>query len=146
MNIQKGIGVMETTEALGYLKGLIDGLDLDDNKKETKVFKAIIDVLENLNEDVLDISEELDIVEEQLDDIDEDLAAVEEALDDDMCFDCDGCDFDDDDMEEYEEYEITCPACEAEITVDEDTVLEGSFECPNCGEILNFEFEEDDEE
>ncbi|MFR5874923.1 MAG: CD1247 N-terminal domain-containing protein [Eubacterium sp.] len=136
---------METTEALGYLKGLIDGLDLDDNKKETKVFKAIIDVLENLNEDVLDISEELDIVEEQLDDIDDDLAAVEEALDDDMCFDCDACDCDDD-MEEYEEYEITCPACQAEITVDEDTVLEGSFECPNCGEILNFEFEEDDEE
>lgn len=136
---------METTEALGYLKGLIDGLDLDDNKKETKVFKAIIDVLENLNEDVLDISEELDIVEEQLDDIDEDLAAVEEALDDDMCFDCDGCDYDDD-MEEYEEYEITCPACNAEITVDEKTVLDGSFECPNCGEILNFEFEEDDEE
>lgn len=137
---------METTEALGYLKGLIDGLDLDDNKKETKVFKAIIEVLENLNEDVLDITEELDIVEEQLDDIDGDLAAVEEAVyDDDECFDCSGCDYDDD-MEEYEEYEISCPSCNAEITVDENTVLEGSFECPNCGEILNFEFEEDDEE
>lgn len=137
---------METTEALGYLKGLIDGLDLDDNKKETKIFKAIIDVLENLNDDVLDITEELDLVEEQLDDIDDDLAAVEEAVyDDDMCFDCDGCDYDDD-MEEYEEYEITCPSCNTEITVDEQTVLEGSFECPNCGEILNFEFEEDGEE
>jgi DNA repair exonuclease SbcCD ATPase subunit len=138
---------METTEALGYLKGLIDGLDLDDNKKETKVFKAIIEVLENLNDDVLDITEELDVVEEQLDDIDDDLAAVEEVVYDDECFDCegcDGCDYDDD--EEYEEYEITCPSCNAEITVDEQTVLEGSFECPNCGEILNFEFEEDEDE
>jgi hypothetical protein len=136
---------METTEALGYLKGLIDGLDLDDNKKETKVFKAIIEVLENLNDDVLDITEELDIVEEQLDDIDDDLSAIEEVVYDDECFDCDGCDYDDDE-EEYDEYEITCPSCNAEMTVDEQTVLEGSFECPNCGEILNFEFEEDEDE
>ena len=136
---------METTEALGYLKGLIDGLDLDDNKKETKIFKAIIDVLENLNDDVLDITEELDVVEEQLDDIDDDLASVEEAVyDDDFdgCEGCEGCDG----FEDAEEYEITCPACNAELTVDEDTVLEGSFECPNCGEILNFEIEEEDAE
>lgn len=33
---------MDTTEALGYLKGLLDGLDLDENKKETKVFKAVV--------------------------------------------------------------------------------------------------------
>lgn len=137
---------METTEALGYLKGLIDGLDLDDNKKETKIFKAIIEVLENLNEDVLDITEELDVVEEQLDDIDDDLAAVEEAVyDDEMCDCCSGCD-DFDDYEDYEEYEIVCPACSTEITVDEDTILEGSFECPNCGEILNFEIEDDEAE
>lgn len=137
--------IMETTEALGYLKGLIDGLDLDDNKKETKIFKAIIDVLENLNDDVLDITEELDVVEEQLDDIDDDLASVEEAVyDDDFdgCEGCAGCDG----FEDAEEYEITCPACNAEFTVDEDTVLEGSFECPNCGEILNFEVEEEDAE
>ena len=35
---------MDTTESLGYLKGLIEGLDLGDNKKETKVFSAIVDV------------------------------------------------------------------------------------------------------
>ena len=106
---------MDTTEALGYLKGLLDGLDLDENKKETKVFKAIVSVLDNLNEDVL-----------------------EEIVYDD--------DFSDVDDEDYEDYEITCPACGAEFTVDEDTVLEGNFECPSCGETLNFEFEEDDTE
>ena len=51
---------METSESLGYLKGLIDGLDLDPNKKETKVFNAIIDVLENLTEDMEDMTEGLD--------------------------------------------------------------------------------------
>ncbi len=139
---------METTEALGYLKGLIDGLDLDGDSKETKVFKAIVEVLENLNDDVLDITEEMDVVEEQLDDIDDDLAALEEFVyddDDDMCAGCAGCDGDDD-FEDYEEFEVVCPSCNAEITVDEDTVLEGNFECPNCGEILNFEIEEEDGE
>lgn len=129
---------MDTTEALGYLKGLLDGLDLDENKKETKVFKAIVSVLDNLNEDVLDITEELDAVEDQIDDIDNDLCDLEEIVYDD--------DFSDIDDEDYEDYEITCPACGAEFTVDEDTVLEGNFECPSCGETLNFEFEEDDTE
>lgn len=27
---------MQTTESLGYLKGLLDGLDLDDNKKKQR--------------------------------------------------------------------------------------------------------------
>ena len=28
---------MDTTESLGYLKGLLDGMDLDESKKETKI-------------------------------------------------------------------------------------------------------------
>lgn len=132
---------MDTNEALGYLKGLIDGLDLDENKKETKVYKAIIQVLETLNEDVLDITEELDIVEEQLDDLDEDLATVEEfVFDDDDDFSCDCCsDCDCDD--ECDEFEIECPNCNEAFVVDEETVLEGSVECPNCGEVLQLEVE-----
>ena len=47
---------MDTTESLGYLKGLIEGLDLGDNKKETKVFSAIVDVLSNLVEDIDDMT------------------------------------------------------------------------------------------
>ena len=81
---------METSESLGYLKGLIDGLDLDSNKKETKVFKAIIDVLENLTEDMEDMTEGLELVGEQIDAVDEDLADLEEFVYDDD--DCDCCD------------------------------------------------------
>ena len=43
---------MDTTESLGYLKGLLDGMDLDESKKETKIYRAMIGVLENLAEDV----------------------------------------------------------------------------------------------
>ena len=134
---------METTESLGYLKGLLDGLDLDENKKETKVFKAIVDVLTNLTEDVDDMTEGMELRAEQIDGVDDDLADLEEYVyddDDDDCCGCDCCGDDDD------EYEVTCPNCGEDIVVDYDTVMEGNFECPNCGETLQFEFECDDDE
>lgn len=127
---------MNTVESLGYLKGLLEGLDLDDNKKETKVFKAIIDVLENITDDVDDIYEEIGTVEEQLDAIDEDLAEVECYLEDDDC-DC-GCDCDCDDECDYE---LECPVCGEAIIVNEETIDEGGIECPACGEYLEFDFD-----
>lgn len=138
---------METIESLGYLKGLLDGLDFDDNKKETKVFKAIVEVLSNLAEDIDDMTEGMELLAGQIDDIDEDLAEVEDYLMDDDCdCDCDDCcdcdcgdccDCDDD----YQEFEVECPLCGVAITVDEDTVLGGAIACPNCGEMLEFEIE-----
>lgn len=137
---------METNESLGYLKGLIDGLDLDDNKKETKVFKAIIDVLENLSLDIEDMGEEMDLLGEQIDAIDDDLTDLEDDYYDDCgCCDCDDCDCDDCDYDDFDGYEIECPSCGEVITVDEETVMQGKFECPNCGEVLEFEIEEDEE-
>lgn len=129
---------MNTVESLGYLKGLLDGLDLDGGKKETKMFKAIVDVLDNIIEDIDNINDDIDILSEQVDDIDDDLAAVEEYLSDDECDYCDCCDED--------EYGLVCPACGEEITVDEETVMEGGIECPNCGEYLEFEIEDEDGE
>ena len=122
------------------IKGLLDGLDFDDNKKETKMFKAIIDVLENMIEDIDDVNEDMDLLAEQVDGIDDDLADVEDYLAecDDDCCDCDDCC--------GEDYSITCPSCGEEFTVDEDTVMEGGIECPACGEYLEFEIEDDDAE
>lgn len=126
---------METSESLGYLKGLMDGLDLDENSKEAKVFNAIVDVLENLTMDIEDMTEGLEIVGEEIDAVDEDLSALEEYVYDDDC-DC-GCDC----CDEMEELAVECPSCGEEIIVDEETVMQGKFECPNCGEVLEFEFD-----
>ncbi len=133
---------MTTVESLGYLKGLLDGLDLDGNKKETKIYKAIIDVLDNLTNDIEDVHEDIEVLGEQIDEIDEDLADVEEYImdEDDFCdCDCDCCDDEDEGV-----YKLECPACGAEIEVDEDTIIEGGIDCPSCGEFLEFEVEEDE--
>lgn len=136
---------METTESLGYLKGLLDGMDLDENKKETKIYRAIIDVIENLSEDIDDIGEGMEIMAEQLDAVDEDLSDVEDYIfdDDDCDCDCDCCD-----DEEYEEFEVECPSCNESFSVDEFTVMDGSIDCPSCGELLEFEimFDEDSDD
>ncbi len=129
---------MNTVESLGYLKGLLEGLDFDGGKKETKMFKAIVDVLDNIIEDLDTVNEDIDILAEQVDDIDDDLAAVEDYLAEDDC-DCCGCGDDD-------EYSIVCPSCGEEIVVDEETVMEGGIECPNCGEYLEFEIEDEEED
>lgn len=133
---------METIESLGYLKGLLDGLDLDSNKKETKAINAIVDVLSNVVEDIEDMTEGMELLAEQLDAVDEDLAEVEDYLmGDDFDCDCDDCcDCDD----ECEMYEVECPLCGELIDVDVDTVLDGAIPCPNCGEMLEFEIEECD--
>ena len=39
---------MTVTEKVSYLKGLAEGLGIDENEKNGKVIKAIIDVLDDL--------------------------------------------------------------------------------------------------
>lgn len=135
---------MDTTESLGYLKGLIEGLDLGDNKKETKVFSAIVDVLSNLVEDIDDMTDGVEMLADQVDAVDEDLADLEEYVyDDDYDDECDCDDCCDDDEEEFE---VECPLCNTPFTVDAETALTGTVPCPNCGEMLEFEVEEADDE
>ena len=138
---------MDTTESLGYLKGLIEGLDLGDNKKETKVFSAIVDVLSNLVEDIDDMTDGVEMLADQVDAVDEDLADLEEYVYDDYDDECDCDDCCDDDDEDEEEFEVECPLCNTPFTVDAETALNGTAPCPNCGEMLEFEVEEaeDDE-
>ena len=141
---------MNISEKAAYIKGLADGMKLDESTNEGKLLKNIIDLLgdfareiEDLNENALDLAEEID-------ELSDDLAAVEDALEEyEDCCDCDcDCDFDEDEDEDDEPvfYEITCPNCGETISVDEEVLNYDSIDCPKCGEKLEFEFDEDDEE
>ncbi len=127
---------MTVTEKVAYIKGLVDGLNLDADKDEVKVIKAIIELLDDMALTVSDLEEGLDVVSEQVDEIDEDLADLETYVyeeDDDCCCD-DDCDCDC--------YEIECPACHEIICVDDEILEDGSIDCPNCGELLEFDFDD----
>ena len=140
---------MNLTERIAYIRGLAEGLKLDENKDEVKVINAIIDLLEDMAYDVVDMEDVVDDVCAQVDEIDEDLAEVEEELygddyDDDWDYDID--DDDDDDFDPFDDdeayYEVTCPACGETTIVDEDALIEGELDCPYCGAEIEFDFSE----
>lgn len=142
---------MTLTEKIAYIRGLADGLKLDESKDEVKVINAMIELLEDMAVSVADLEDLYDEMSEQVDEIDEDLATIEDDFYDDCdcdcdcedCCDCgcddDFCDCDDCDCDEVY-YEVTCGKCNNTICVDEDLLLEGEIECPECGELLEFDF------
>jgi hypothetical protein len=129
---------MTVTEKVAYLKGLAEGLALDEAKPETKIINAMLDVLDELALTVTDLEDGMDLISEQLDAVDEDLDELEgyvyEDLDDCCCDDC--CE---DDEDEY--YDVECPSCGEVICVDRDILEEGSINCPKCNELLEFEID-----
>lgn len=133
---------MTLTEKAAYIKGFTDGLKLDESKDETKVIKAIIDLLSDMAMTVEDIDDAVGELTDEVDEIDEALADVEDELygDDDYddYDDCDCCDDDCDCDDIY--YEVTCPTCGEVINLQEDVLLCGETSCPKCGEALEFDF------
>ncbi len=130
---------MTICEKVSYIKGLAEGLGLDDATKEGKVLNAIIDVLTDIAEEIDYIEEDYAELSEQVDAVDEDLASVEDFIYEDE--DEDGCDCgccDDDDL-----YEVECPKCHDVIYLDEDMLAEEGITCPNCGTDLEFDFDDD---
>ena len=122
---------MKLGEKVSYLKGLIDGLEVNESTKEGKVIALMADILQDIALEVEDMQEQIDEVVEVVDTIDEDLGEVEKDLydidddDDDCDCDCDcdcGChdeDDDDDDFDDDDLYEVTCPTCGDTICLNE---------------------------
>lgn len=134
---------MTLTEKVAYLKGLAEGLDLNKDTKEAKIFEAMFDILEDMALTINDIDEDLSACEDLVDAIDEDLDELEEYIFDEdydeFDDDCDCCCCDDDEL-----YEIECPLCGEEIILDYDMLDEEVIECPGCGEKLELDVEFDD--
>ena len=137
---------MTISEKSAYLKGLMDGLNLNTETNEGKMIAAIVELLGDITKKVTDIENTTIAISDELDEIEEDLDAIEDYI----------LDEDEDEDEEYEEgfdfgdeestiYEVEC-ACGEIINFDEETLEKGSMTCPNCGELLEFSLEDDDEE
>ena len=150
---------MTISEKSAYLKGLMDGLKLSTETDEGKMIAAIVDLLGDLTKKVTDIEDTTIAISDELDEIEEDLDAIEDYIMDeeddydeyndedeedwdDEDFDEEGFDFGDEDTTIYE---VEC-ACGNIINFDEETLEAGSIICPDCGETLEFTFEDDEDE
>ena len=139
---------MTISEKAAYLKGLMEGLELDTEKAEGKLIAAIVELMGDVTKKLTDvedttiaISDELDEIEEDLDAIEDYILDVEEDLEDEEYEE--GFDFGDEDSIIYE---VKCPSCGNIVNFDEETLEEGSIECDECGELLEFSLEDEDEE
>ena len=150
---------MTICEKSAYLKGLMDGLNLSTETDEGKMIAAIVDLLGDVPKRLKDVEDTTIAISDELDEIEEDLDAIEDFIldeDEDYEDDFEDDDFDDED-EDYEDegfdfgdedttvYEVEC-ACGNIIDFDEETLEKGSIVCDNCGETLEFSFEDDEDE
>ena len=154
---------MTINEKSAYLKGLMDGQQLDTEKAEGKMIASIVELLGDITKKLTDVEDTTIAISDELDEIEEDLDAIEDYIldeeddyddEDDYEDDFDDEDYDDEDYEDEgfdfgdEEttiYEVKC-ICGNIIDFDEETLEEGSIICPECGETLEFSLEDEDEE
>ena len=155
---------MTIVEKAAFLKGLTEGLGVEPDSRDGKLWGALNELLadmaheiEDLQSSNLDFADTLDEIGDELEYLEEltcDLDMPEDYDDESCCGCCEECDEpcdyadededDDDDEPEYDGviYDVTCPACGEEISFDEETLSEGSIKCPSCGETLEFDIEE----
>ncbi len=151
---------MTLSEKSAYLKGLMAGMELKTDSDEGKMIAAIVELLGDVTKTLTDVQETTIAISDELDEIEDDLDAIEDFImddeDDDDEYDEDDDDFEYDDDEDLEEgfdfgdedttiYEVRC-ACGNVINFDEETLEAGSIVCPECGEVLEFSLDEDDED
>ncbi|MGE5473590.1 MAG: CD1247 N-terminal domain-containing protein [Ignavibacteriales bacterium] len=120
-------------EKVAYLKGMANGLNLEDGKDQSKIVNAIIDVLDIFAEEFTRLEELHNNMQEQVNIIDEDLGTLEDEIYEE---------------EDYEEdlIEAVCPHCEETVTFFEDEINEDDeVECPKCHKTFEIEWECDED-
>lgn len=167
---------MKLTEKIAYMKGLMDGMELDTSTKEGKAILQMAEVMEEMGVYIDDLQSQIDELTELCDLLDHDLGEVETDLychdddDDELDFDdLDDFDLDDDDDDDddshfrigrvlpsdfddfaYEDsddygtevYVVSCPSCDETVNLTERELEEGSIVCPHCGELLEFNYDD----
>jgi len=133
----------DLTAKAAYLKGLADGMKLDETTDVNRLTKSMIELLGEMAEkfDGLDgevgfLADNIETIEDELDSIDSELDSISDIL----CGCDSNCGHDDD-----SDFEIICPACNQSIVLDMDA-FDDEATCPLCGEEIEFDFNFDTEE
>ena len=106
-------------EKAAYLKGLVEGLGIDETTKEGKVIKAMSELLcemaqaiDGIDEDVTQAYDQINDLSEELEDLEADLYEDDEEADEDEADDAEAEEDEDDNADVASEpyYEVACPA------------------------------------
>ena len=103
---------MNLSDKMSYLRGMIDGMELDlTTSKEGKVLAQLLEVMQETVLYVTDLQDQVDELTELCESLDEDLGDVEAEVfgDDEYEDEEDEADYLDDEDEEEDLYEVVCP-------------------------------------
>ena len=122
----------EISNRAAYLKGLADGLKLDKETTEGQLIDGILELLGDVAEELEMLDQEQAFLADKMDEMDDVIEMIaDEAF---------GEEYDDED----DMYTLVCEECGAEIDLtgdDLDDIAEGVFKCPDCGEVIELDFE-----
>ncbi|MDD3839206.1 MAG: hypothetical protein PHP06_01350 [Clostridia bacterium] len=120
-----------------YIKGLFEGLQIDENQKEGKIIKHILVLLEDIVDELEDIKISQYELHEYMDYIDDDLGNLEEYIYDE-----------EEDLEEEPGYiEVECPNCDEIVYFDEDSLkADEELLCPNCHQPVYIDYDDEQED
>lgn len=128
---------MSALEKVAYLKGLLDGLEVEDENQK-KIYAALVEALDALARDMTDQLEVIDELRDMYEDLSDDYTQLDENLE---VLEQDLAElYGEDDMEEEPDFDeiyesVTCPKCGHLFYYDPDAYEEGEqLECPGCGE------------
>ena len=132
---------MGITENAAYLKGLAEGLKLDDSTNEGKLIIKMLDVIEEMAERLSILEGDNEQLYTYMEGMAEDLVTLENdvyGIDEDGEDYSDLNDEDDDDNAYFDEeyYEVECPTCGEKICFTEEFDLD-NFLCPACGNKID---------
>ena len=150
---------MTTKEYSAYIKGLLEGLQLDQNKPETKVINALCGIIEQMADEIETLKKDNETLFDYAEELDQDLGELEELVwdeddcdccdddddDDDCCCGCCGDDDEEDDEDDSDFYCAMCPHCGEKVYFD-DTIDPEDILCPACHKPLVDDSEDADEQ
>lgn len=124
----------DTAKKVGYLKGLLEGMNFEADSDNGKVIRCIADLLGDLSDRVDTLDEVLTDLNDYVESIDDDLSALEDGSDENdfhfMDDDEDDIDFSDD-----AEDHLHLLRSDAAELMDDDDSLVGAL-CPECGRVF----------
>lgn len=117
-------------QSISYVKGLMDGLELDCDKKEAKVLYALVEVLDTMEQEIELLGAQSQYCEEMIDDLLEE-DCFEGLLEDEEYLE-------DEDYEGTMFIEFTCPHCKELVDFEEKALEENDrLVCPNCAQWID---------
>lgn len=113
---------------IAYLEGLAEGLRLDPESDQGKMFHGVIEALRALSQDLASIASRQEYLEEYASDLDDRVCALEACA----------LPADADEAADDEELELVCPSCGYVFPVDDQVEDDEELDlvCPECGESV----------